>query len=327
MAGMELGLPIGDYAARVGLTVSALRFYDDAAVLKPVRVDGSTGYRYYSEDQVPAGLLLRQLRAAGMPLAAVREVLAAPPGQARRLIHDHSQQVERRLEDARSSASAAIRLLDSMEDAMTTSCTVDGAELKTALSQVLHAAPGPETTRVPDGVLLAIQADALRLAATDGHRLAIRDLATRGSGEATAVLDAQALRRDLEELKVKGSQSVEVADGRCRLGALEVPVLEAAFPDYQRILPDHRPGLRASFEVGRLRRQLQEGEELAVLRFEPGSVAVGFNRDYLLQALEATRGPDVLMEADGPHAPCLIRSADEGSLTYLLMPIRLLTPA
>lgn len=56
-------------------------------------------------------------------------------------------------------------------------------------------------------------------------------------------------------------------------------------------------------------------------------MVIGFNRDYLLQALEATRGPDVLMESDGPESPCLIRSADEGSLTYLLMPIRLLEPA
>lgn len=324
---METRLAISDFASRVGLTVSALRFYDDAAVLKPVHVDGQTGYRRYSMSQVSAGRLLRQLRAAGMPLALVREVLAAPPERARQLIGEYRQQVERRLEDARSSTSAAIRLLDSMEEAMTITCTVAGADLKAALSQVLHATPGPESARVPDGVLLAIQPDALRLAATDGHRLAVRDLATAGSGEASAVLEAAALRKKLEALPVKGPQSIQLEDGSCRVGALYLPVLDAVFPDYERILPDHRPVLRASFEVGELRAQLEEGEEVAVLRFEPGSVAIGFNRDYLLQALEATRGPDVLMEADGPESPCLIRSADEGSLIYLLMPIRLLAPA
>lgn len=319
---MERELAIGEFAARVELTISALRFYDDASVLKPVRVDAQSGYRYYSVRQVVAGRLLRQLRGAGMPLALVREVLRAPREQAREVICQHLGQAERRLEDARRSASAAIWLLDSMEALMTT-CTVDGAELKAAVAQVLHATPGPEVTRVPDGVRLAVHPDALRLAATDGHRLAVRDLAARGSGDAEVVLAAPAIRASLASWPAVGPQNVEVVDGRCRLGGVDLPVLHVDFPTYERILPDHRPGLSTSFEAGALERTLQEGPEVPALRFEPGSVAIGFNREYLLQALEATRSPDVLLESDGPESPCLIRSADDGSLTYLLMPVRL----
>jgi DNA polymerase-3 subunit beta len=141
------------------------------------------------------------------------------------------------------------------------------------------------------------------------------------------VLAAETLRKNLDSLSAAGPQQVELADGSCHIGGREVPVLDVAFPPYERILPDHRPALRASFEVDELRGKLQEGDDLAVFHFEPESVAIGFNRDYLLQALEATRGPDVLLEADSPVSPCLIRSADEGSLTYVLMPIKLLTPA
>ncbi|MGH7910212.1 MAG: MerR family transcriptional regulator [Candidatus Dormibacteraceae bacterium] len=324
---MARQLPIGEFASCVGLAVSALRFYDDAGVLKPVRVDGQTGYRYYAPAQVADGRLLRQLRAAGMPLALVREILGAPPERARHLIAEHLVRAERRLEDARRSASAAIRLLDSVEDAMTTMCAVDAADLKEALGQVLHATPGPGATRVPDGVLVAVEPDALRLAATDGHRLAIRDLATSGSGEATVVLLAAAVRKSLVDLPETGRLNVELVEGHCHLGDIELPVLQTRFPPFERILPDHRPSLRASFEVAELRRRLHDGGELAVLSFEPGSVAIGFNRDFLLEALDGARGLDVLMEADGPESPCLIRWADDGSLTYLLMPVRLLTPA
>ena len=326
MAGMETEVGIGEFASRVGLAVSALRFYDDAAVLRPVRVDPHSGYRYYSTHQIATGRLLRQLRAAGMPLALVREVLSVPPVRARHLIGDYRRQVERRFEDARCSTFAAMRLIDSMEDAMTTTCTVDGATLRTALTQVVHATPGPDVIRTPDGVLLQIQPDALRLVATDGHRLAIRDLAAEGSGEASVVLAAPPIRAGLGDLPA-GPQRVELTDGRCVIGGVEHPVLTVTFPAYERILPDHRPALSASFEVGALQRRLREGDELAILHLEPGAVAVGFNRDYLLQALEVTRGPDVLMESDGPESPCVIRSADDGSLTYLLMPVRLLEPA
>ena len=41
-------LTIGVFARRVGLTPSALRFYDDCGVLRPAHVDDATGYRYYS---------------------------------------------------------------------------------------------------------------------------------------------------------------------------------------------------------------------------------------------------------------------------------------
>ncbi len=56
-------------------------------------------------------------------------------------------------------------------------------------------------------------------------------------------------------------------------GVLSDPPVDAAFalhvwPDLD---ADHRPALSPSFEVGELRRQLQEGEGLAILRFEPGS--------------------------------------------------------
>ncbi|MBO0745571.1 MAG: MerR family transcriptional regulator, partial [Candidatus Dormibacteraeota bacterium] len=268
---MESELGIGEFASLVGLTVSALRFYDDAAVLKPVRVDQQSGYRYYSASQVVTGRLLRQLRAAGMPLALVREVLSTPPSRARRLIDEYRQQVEQRLEDARGSASEAIRLLDSMEDAMKITCTVDGAELRRALTQLLHATPGPEVTRVPDGVLLAIHPDALRLVATDGHRLAVRDLVAEGSGQASVVLAAPPIRANLATLPL-GTQKVELIDGHCLIGGVEHSVLQVDFPAYARILPGHRPALSASFELGALRSSLQEGEELTILRFEPGSV-------------------------------------------------------
>lgn len=41
-------VPIGRFSRLCGLTVKALRHYDEIGLLKPARVDGSTGYRYYS---------------------------------------------------------------------------------------------------------------------------------------------------------------------------------------------------------------------------------------------------------------------------------------
>ncbi|WP_434590252.1 MerR family transcriptional regulator [Brevibacterium sp. 1718] len=45
-------MPIGAFARIVGLTASALRFYNDAGILRPDHVDAQTGYRFYSEEQI-----------------------------------------------------------------------------------------------------------------------------------------------------------------------------------------------------------------------------------------------------------------------------------
>lgn len=67
---------IGETALDSGLSVSALRFYDGAGVLVPVRVDPASGYRWYGPEQVEEARLLARLRRTGMPLADIRLVLA-----------------------------------------------------------------------------------------------------------------------------------------------------------------------------------------------------------------------------------------------------------
>lgn len=67
---------IGETARDSGLSVSALRFYDGAGVLVPVRVDPASGYRWYGPEQVEEARLLARLRRAGMPVADIRLVLA-----------------------------------------------------------------------------------------------------------------------------------------------------------------------------------------------------------------------------------------------------------
>jgi len=48
---MESLLPIGRFARLTGLTVKALRHYDEVGLLEPASVDPATGYRYYAARQ------------------------------------------------------------------------------------------------------------------------------------------------------------------------------------------------------------------------------------------------------------------------------------
>lgn len=76
-------LPIGDFARMTHLSVKALRHYHDLGLLEPARIDPSSGYRFYSPEQVPVAQVVRRLRDLDMPLEQIRAVLRAPDVQRR----------------------------------------------------------------------------------------------------------------------------------------------------------------------------------------------------------------------------------------------------
>jgi DNA-binding transcriptional MerR regulator len=96
-------LGIGEVAARTGLSVHALRFYEqEGLLLHPVHRDGG-GRRRYAEDDVDWVELITRLRASGMPLADVRrfaELVRAGPGNERErleLLRAHQDRVTAQL--------------------------------------------------------------------------------------------------------------------------------------------------------------------------------------------------------------------------------------
>jgi DNA-binding transcriptional MerR regulator len=77
-------LSIGAFALLSGLSVTALRHYDDVGLLRPAFVDPSTGYRRYAPGQVRVGRLIGALRRVELPIEAVRTITADTNGDAAR---------------------------------------------------------------------------------------------------------------------------------------------------------------------------------------------------------------------------------------------------
>jgi protein phosphatase len=71
-------MPIGEFSERSGLSPKRLRSYAAGGLLVPAAVDSTSGYRYYSPGQLREAQLIDTLRAAGMPLAAIAELLRDP---------------------------------------------------------------------------------------------------------------------------------------------------------------------------------------------------------------------------------------------------------
>ena len=78
-------MTIGRFAHASGLTIKALRFYDEKGLLEPRSVDQDTGYRRYSAGQLRRAAMIKVLRQMGMSLAQVREVVDNPDRAAEHL--------------------------------------------------------------------------------------------------------------------------------------------------------------------------------------------------------------------------------------------------
>ena len=59
---------IGDFSRLSFVTVKTLHYYDEIGLLKPVKVDRFTGYRYYSANQLPRLNYIIALKNLGLSL-------------------------------------------------------------------------------------------------------------------------------------------------------------------------------------------------------------------------------------------------------------------
>jgi DNA-binding transcriptional MerR regulator len=89
-------MSIGEFARRSRLSPKALRLYDGLGLLSPARVDELSGYRYYEGAQLEQARLIATLRQAGVPLGALKELLALDPAQLAEQVTAFWQEAESR---------------------------------------------------------------------------------------------------------------------------------------------------------------------------------------------------------------------------------------
>ncbi|MGH9063859.1 MAG: MerR family transcriptional regulator [Acidimicrobiales bacterium] len=345
---MDRLLTIGAFAERCGLPRSALRFYDECGLLRPVAVDDVTGYRYYDRSQVGQASLIRRLRATDMPVEKVRAFLAANAEDRRRMLAAHVATVEEHLAGLRAAAAGLFDLDDSGSYGPV--CQLPGAVLAEAVGQVVFAAGGGGGDRPElEGVLVEVKRGSLRLVATDSYRLAVRDVVPDSAGgELRGLVAAATLRHLVEEIRsaadcelrptVDGGLVVRV-NGRDEVLA----GIPADFPAYEEILEGHESVHHGVLDRRRLagavvrggsgpvtltvtadglRLRYSDTETVVACDWDGPERTVTLNGAFLADAVAVQVGPDVVIEIAGSLQPVILRSADTGTLGVWIMPIR-----
>ncbi|HXD11799.1 MAG TPA: MerR family transcriptional regulator [Anaerolineales bacterium] len=94
-------IKIGNFARLSQVSVVTLRYYDEMDLLKPVKVDTLTGYRFYSADQLPRLNRILALKDLGFSLDQIKLMLAdgLSVEQLRSMLTMQRSEVEQRLVD------------------------------------------------------------------------------------------------------------------------------------------------------------------------------------------------------------------------------------
>lgn len=235
------------------------------------------------------------------------------------------------------------------------------ATLKELLDRTAFAMANQDVRYYLNGTLLDLREDLLRCVATDGHRLATCETAVSLSGAAKRqVIIPRKGVLELQRLLEAGDGTVEVEFGRNHLRVrrndfvFTTKLIDGRFPDYEAVIPI---GADKELTVGRenLRAALQRAailsnekyrgvklelepnrllivahnpeQEEAVEEVEVASgvsgLSVGFNVNYLLDALGALRGEETRLSLRDGNSSCLIRDADNERARHVVMPLRL----
>ncbi|CAL9661447.1 hypothetical protein SUDANB145_07003 [Streptomyces sp. enrichment culture] len=296
-------MPIGVFARRSGLTPSALRFYDDAGLLRPAETDPVTGYRYYREEQVARATALRRLREIDMPLGTVAQVLDAGPEDAVRLVDEQVAKVTADAAAVRRTAAVLKASFNASFSPSSASFTdfslssvsftdlpgvpvtaLKGPVLADAVEQVLTATAQEPDTPVLSGVRVEAVPGTVTLTATDRYRLATRTLAPAEAPVTawTGTVDGDELRSATAGIRRAPWVRLEATPCAVRFRLADrderhCRLLPGEYPDHRLMLTSlTEVTTRVTLSKERLLRALEEhpGERIT-LRVTDGGVETG----------------------------------------------------
>lgn len=213
-----------------------------------------------------------------------------------------------------------------------------------------------------NGMLLESDGKRLRTVATDGHRLAYCESELDAdAGELSQVIVPRKGVLELQRLLGGSSEEpVELTVGsnhiRAQVGLIRFTskLIDGRFPEYGRVIPPNPTkqvkadrdllrsalqraailsnekyrGIRMGVKDGLLTLQAhnpeqEEAEEQVEVNYAGDEIEIGFNVNYLLDALAAFDGGEVDLGLTDANNSCLLTSSTVPSAKYVVMPMRL----
>lgn len=249
------------------------------------------------------------------------------------------------------------------EDVAVASFTVTAKALKAKLKVLQGAMAVQDIRYYLNGMLFEIADGAVTLVTTDGHRLSAAKLTTaqQVTGAARHVVPRKSITElirllpdedELVDVQI-GNKQVRFAFEKTRIVS---KVIDGAFPDYSRVIPNatrlpNKLAVRRDALLGGLTRaaivcdgkfrgvklamnhgeirvssvnsEQEEAQETVEAALEGGALEIGFNVDYLIEAVRCVDDPSIKVYFNDPLSSALMTVESDPSYNHVLMPFRM----
>jgi DNA polymerase-3 subunit beta len=238
--------------------------------------------------------------------------------------------------------------------------TVSQGEFRRLIDKTHFSMAQQDVRYYLNGMLLEADGKILRTVATDGHRLSYCEATLEHeAGPAQQVIVPRKGVLELQRL-LAGDGNVELAIGtnhvRAQIGDIRFTskLIDGRFPEYSRVIPSNPTkkimadrdvlrsalqraailsnekyrGIRLAVRPGVLLLQShnpeqEEAEEELEIAYAGEELEIGFNVNYLLDALAAVDGGQVELGLTDANNSCLLSSGNTPQAKYVVMPMRL----
>lgn len=238
---------------------------------------------------------------------------------------------------------------------------VPEAALKELIERTAFAMAQQDVRYYLNGLLFDLRDAALRCVATDGHRLALCEAALEGpsQGKHQIIVPRKGVQ-ELQRLLEGGDRVLDLEVGRSHIRVKRNDVtftsklIDGKFPDYEAVIPigadrevridrevlraalqrtailsnEKYRGVRIEVSPGQLRisahnPEQEEAQEEVEADTKVDGLAIGFNVNYLLDALTALRDEHVVLQLRDANSSALVREAGNERSRHVVMPLRL----
>ncbi len=233
--------------------------------------------------------------------------------------------------------------------------------LKDLIARTSFAMAHQDVRYYLNGLLLDLRDKTLRCVATDGHRLALTEttLDTEVTARRQIIIPRKGVL-EMQGLLEAGDGIVELELGRNHIRVRRDSVtftsklIDGRFPDYEAVIPigadkevrvgreelrfalqraailsnEKYRGVKLEVNPNKLRivahnpEQEEAVEELEV-QTPVSDLSVGFNVNYLMDALAALSGEEIVLSLRDAQSSCLLRKVDSDDTRHVVMPLRL----
>ena len=239
--------------------------------------------------------------------------------------------------------------------------SVPEAALKELIERTAFAMAQQDVRYYLNGLLFDLAEKRLRCVATDGHRLALCEAALDETVQAKRQIIVP--RKGVQELQrlLEGGDralTLEMDRNHIRVKRDDVTftskLIDGRFPDYEAVIPigadrevridreilraalqraailsnEKYRGVRIEVSPGQLKinahnPEQEEAQEEVEAETKVDGLAVGFNVNYLLDALSALRDETVVLALRDANSSALVREATNERSRHVVMPLRL----